>query len=769
MRAVIAVIALVWAGLVGVLAAAPASADASSAGLFVPLSPARILDTRNGTGATAPGAFGTITVQIDGHGGIPSNGVTAVVVNVTVTGATAGGYVTVYADGIARPHASNLNFVRGQTVPNLVTVPVGSDGKIDLFNGSRGSVQLIGDVSGYYSATANGTAGAYIPTTPTRLLDTRYNVGGAAPGPKGTVNLAVGGTHGIPGSGVSAAVVNVTVTRPTSNGYVTVYETGRTRPAASNLNFVAGQTVPNLVTVPLGSGGKVSLYNGSTGTTQLIADVEGYYLSGAPTQPGAFTPTTPYRLLDTRQSVGGSRPGPGGTVKLLVDGSGAVPPTGISAIVMNVTVTAPTAGGYITVYADNRPRPTASNLNFHTGQTVPNLVVAPVGTDGKLDLYNGSAGSTHLIGDVAGYFWSVANPWVPMTHALPGAADTGGLDAISCTAATSCIAVGQYLARSTDTINPLIETLSGEGWAPTYPPLVTGTNEEFLTGVACSSSTACLAVGYAQASDGSSSLVALTLAGGTWTTDTNVPLPANAQLDSGKQLLGVSCTSTGACTAVGFYYDTSGDPQAFAATRADGAWSAGEVAVPAGATDGTLDGISCTSASDCVAVGSFVDSIGTFHPWIERRTGSTWTRASIQPPPGGGYVGPLNGVSCTSATDCVAVGDAGEIVTLANGAWTTQRFVLPASGYSFDFRAVSCSSATDCTAVGAYDINRAGDQQALVATLNSGSWSLLGLPELAGEPAQLNSVSCSSPTGCSAAGVTRQPSFSELPLTESRS
>jgi hypothetical protein len=93
----------------------------------------------------------------------------------------------------------------------------------------------------------------------------------------GTVTLQVTGAGGVPVTGVSAVVLNVTVTDPSSQGYVTVSGAGTTRPTASNLNFVAGQAVPNLVIAPVGAGGKVELYNGSPGTIELVADVSGWF------------------------------------------------------------------------------------------------------------------------------------------------------------------------------------------------------------------------------------------------------------------------------------------------------------------------------------------------------------------------------------------------------------------------------------------------------------------------------------------------------------
>src|SRR5665648_196897 len=274
--------------VVGVLASlAPVSASAavSTPGGFTPLSPSRLLDTRAGVGAPkAPVvAGGTVALQVTGRGGVPASGVSAVVLNVTVTAPTRAGYLTVYGDGSPRPLASNLNFIPAQTVPNLVIAPVGANGKVALYNGSTGTLQLVADVSGYYVAGAPSVAGAFGSLAPSRLLDTRAGVG-APKAPVvagGTVALQVAGRGGVPASGVSAVVLNVTVTAPTRAGYLTVYGDGTTRPLASNLNFIPAQTVPNLVIAPVGTNGKVALYNGSTGTVQLVADVAGYYRSEA--------------------------------------------------------------------------------------------------------------------------------------------------------------------------------------------------------------------------------------------------------------------------------------------------------------------------------------------------------------------------------------------------------------------------------------------------------------------------------------------------------
>jgi hypothetical protein len=209
----------------------------------------------------------------------------------------------------------------------------------------------------------------------------------------------------VPATGVSAVVMNVTVTEPTASSVLTVWPAGETRPTASNLNYVPGQTVPNLVVVKVGTDGKVNLRNLS-GSTHVIADVVGWYSDNTVATSGArYQPLSPARILDTREGNGApkAKVGPGRTVALQVTDRGGVPATGVSAVVMNVTVTEPTAPSVLTVWPAGETRPTASNLNYVPGQTVPNLVVVKVGTDGKVNLRNLS-GSTHVVADVVGWY-----------------------------------------------------------------------------------------------------------------------------------------------------------------------------------------------------------------------------------------------------------------------------------------------------------------------------------------------------------------------------
>ncbi|MFI8362984.1 peptidoglycan recognition protein [Streptomyces sp. NPDC085612] len=239
--------------------------------------PKRLMDTRTGLGvpAGALGAGGVVTLPVAGVDGIPATGVKAVVLNVTATNPTQPSFVSVYPSGTTRSGASNLNFTPGQTIPNLVIVPV-VDGKISFYN-NQGTVDLLADITGYFSDAPEGALQANFG--PKRLMDTRTGQG-VRQGPVaggGVVTLPVAGVGGIPATGVKAVVLNVTATNPTEASYVSVYPSGTPRTSASNLNFTAGLTIPNLVVVPVVDG-KVSFYNNS-GSVDLIADITGWFSS----------------------------------------------------------------------------------------------------------------------------------------------------------------------------------------------------------------------------------------------------------------------------------------------------------------------------------------------------------------------------------------------------------------------------------------------------------------------------------------------------------
>jgi hypothetical protein len=360
---------------------------------YHPLTPVRILDTRGGTPL---GANATMDVAVGGANGVPSNA-TAAVINVTVTNTTAASYLTVYPTGSAQPLASNLNWTAGKTVPNLVEIKLGTGGKLTVYN-AFGNTDVIFDVNGYVSPTTTClTDGLYRALVPSRILDTRATAPVAA---NTSIDVQVTGKGGVPATGVEAVALNLTETNATSASYITAYPTGTTRPLASNVNMVAGQTVPNRVIVKLGTGGKITLYN-AYGNVDLIADVNGWFTdnSGSTIADGSgdvFVGTTPNRILDTR----GSNPlGANSSGVLTVTG----PPTSAHAAVLNVTVTNTTAASYLTVWPDGASQPLASDLNFVGGLTVANLVIVQLGGGSKVDIYN-AFGTTDVVVDLVGWY-----------------------------------------------------------------------------------------------------------------------------------------------------------------------------------------------------------------------------------------------------------------------------------------------------------------------------------------------------------------------------
>lgn len=391
--------------LIGAAFPKPATAP-TAPGAFVPMNPTRLLDTRVRLGAPGPIAGRRqIDAQIT-NATIPAGRAAAVVLNVTVVNPGAAGYLSVFPTQSGDASVSSLNFIAHQTVANLVTVRLGSGGKVSLFNGATLPTNVIADVAGYYLAqtTNPGAPGTFVPVKPARLLDTRP----AGVGSRGTAQVATANRARLPASGYDSVVLNVTAVAPTRPGFLTAFATGAQLPPASNLNFPAGRTVPNMTTVKVGSTGnvgKVSLYNGSDGRVNLLADVAGYYNAGTRTATGAFAPlATPARILDTRSNVGSTGKAPSsGALALQVRGRGGVPATA-AAVVLDVTVVNQTATGYLTVFPSDRSAPNASTINFVPRVTIANQVIVPIGADGRIVLYNQSAAPTDLLADVAGYF-----------------------------------------------------------------------------------------------------------------------------------------------------------------------------------------------------------------------------------------------------------------------------------------------------------------------------------------------------------------------------
>jgi hypothetical protein len=397
-----------------VVHAAPPGASA-----YNPVTPYRVLDTRFGLGfplrkVNAGEAF---TLQLTN---VPA-GSSAVVLNLTVTAPATPGFVTIYPTGVPVPNASSINVdFAGQTIANLVTVPIGSGGTVDIY--SQPAADLIADVQGYYTPKATASAGLFVPVTPTRLLDTRQpnsiHAGPVTAG--GQVDLDIGGLSGLPAD-ATAAALKVTVTESAASGFWTVFPTGDGLPTASNLNVEGvGGTIANQVITRL-NGGRASVFSQSGG--QLVVDLVGWFTG--PTTPesdvGLFVPVSPARLLDSRVAPLGAQPGHNRTAEVPVAGRFGLPATGIGAVVVNATVTNTTAAGFFSLWPARTYRPTASSLNAtRAGQTIANHVITPVSAAG-FGFY--TENGAHLLVDIAGWYTGVeALPVLPPHIPLTGPA-----------------------------------------------------------------------------------------------------------------------------------------------------------------------------------------------------------------------------------------------------------------------------------------------------------------------------------------------------------
>jgi hypothetical protein len=372
---------------------------------YTPIDPVRVLDTRYGTGGFTGrlGAGKTLDVQVaGGSSGVPADA-TAVVLNLTGIGPATDTDLRVYPtprSGTAQPLVSNVNIGAGDVRANLVTVPVGDRGRVRILN-SGGAPNVLVDVQGWYGATGGSVLE---PTDPARLLDTRTGTAGPLRGGSSIDLRVTGGERSVPDT-ATAVILTVTAINASGPTDIRVYPTPNDPaagpPLVSNINITARQIVPNLVIAKIGAGGAVRLYN-AAGSVDLVADLAGWYDDSA--GGSLFHVLGPQRLLDTRTSTP-TRLGAGEVRDVTVAGASAVPRSGATAVVVNVTGVDATQTTDVAVYptpADYSVPPT-SNLNLLPHQNAADLAVVGVGVGGAVRLHN-TAGSLAMVVDITGWF-----------------------------------------------------------------------------------------------------------------------------------------------------------------------------------------------------------------------------------------------------------------------------------------------------------------------------------------------------------------------------
>jgi hypothetical protein len=352
--------------------------------------------------------------------------------------------------------------------------------------------------------------------------------------------------------------------------------------------------------------------------------------------------------------------------------------------------------------------------------------------------------------------------WHPQEAPVPSGALATGLNTVSCASSTACMTVGNY-EGSGSTFDAFTESWNGSNWTIQSTP---NPGNSYLSGVSCPSASDCIAVGdVASGSD----LVTLAQVwnGSSWTVQ-STPSPSGA---TDSYLVSISCTSSTACTAAGFYRNGAGDDLPLAEAWNGSSWSLQSTPDPSGTTTAEFTGVSCSSSADvCVAVGYYLTP--SYTVLAEVWNGTSWT---IDNPslPAGGSGGYLGGVSCTPGGSCIAVGDysnaSNTVVTLAEF-WNTSAWTVQATQNRVDAKdsyldAVSCASATSCTAVGSVYHSGPVHTVTLAERWNGSSWHLSapGAPSGA-TGSNLASVSCTSQSNCMGAGWYYNGSDTELPL-----
>ncbi|MFR9774591.1 hypothetical protein ACL02O_00835 [Micromonospora sp. MS34] len=408
----------------GLAAAAPATAEqtaglADTTGAYYTLAPARLMDTREGLGAPKAkiGPQSKVDLQVTGRGGVPTSGVGAVVLNVTITGPTSDSFVTAYPAGEARPDASSVNFAKGWLGSNNVTVKIGAGGQVSIYN-RNGYTDVVVDVVGFYAldnSMVDRNGGQYEWFPPSRVFDTRTDPEGK-PAAKDILEYSLDfGPEYNPH--IKTLVFNLTAVSPTAAGYLTAWSGATSRPVSSTVNYGANVNVPNLAFVETTPCTGTEPYQWCTpgapkfkiythASAHIVVDLVGDVDDGYSEWGMRFSPMSPTRIVDSRinQGIVGAV-GPGATAKVTAPSEILTPDT--DTLVMNVTAVKPTNNTVLIVWPadfDGLPKPGTSNLNPYANQIVSNAVLGVIGPNNQFNVYNHS-GSTNVVADVVGTFY----------------------------------------------------------------------------------------------------------------------------------------------------------------------------------------------------------------------------------------------------------------------------------------------------------------------------------------------------------------------------
>jgi hypothetical protein len=366
---------------------------------FVPVTPCRVADTRNATGAfggpeLAAAATRTFNVPQSACG-IPASAV-AYSLNVTVVPIASLGYLSIWPAGEAQPTVSTLNSTDGRVKANATITPAGVSGGVSVY--ASDATQVILDIDGYFVPAGTSASGLeFYPLTPCRIADTR-NPTGALGGPSLAANSGrafpvQSSACGIP-STAKAYSLNMTAVPHGSLGYLTAWPSGEAQPVVSTLNATTGVVTANAAIVPAGTSGDVSIV--VSDAADVILDVNGYFAPPASGGLSLYT-VTPCRVIDTRNGVGAFD----GMLAVPVPASTCAPPATAQAYVLNATVVPTVSLSYLTLWAAGGAQPVVSTLNATDGAVTSNMAIVPT-SNGTVDAF--ATDSTNLLLDLSSYF-----------------------------------------------------------------------------------------------------------------------------------------------------------------------------------------------------------------------------------------------------------------------------------------------------------------------------------------------------------------------------
>ena len=364
---------------------------------FVPVDPVKLYDTTD-AGRFPVGPGQQLNLRVPGVGRLPDSGIGAVALNISTTCATSPTTVTAWPAGAGRPASPALNAPAGSGASAMAVTALGGDGAVSIYNAS-GTTELAVHVVGYYPL-----AGGHVfrPTKTLRLYDSKRDARGRLSSGSERV-IAMPSRGKVPASSMSGVLLNVRAKGAKGVGSLTVQGTDSARDSAT-LRFAPGTQATNRAVARL-VGGAFKITGHGAGSTHVVVDAVGWWAPPEVTGGRLYQARSTSRVLDTTRGVGAPRAkvGAGRVLKVKVAGRGKPVPGSAKAVVMNLTARSATRWTFVTAWPNGRRRPAYPDLSVSAWRTTANLVVVRVGKKNRVRIAN-SKGSTHLVGDIVGYY-----------------------------------------------------------------------------------------------------------------------------------------------------------------------------------------------------------------------------------------------------------------------------------------------------------------------------------------------------------------------------